>query len=98
VGRPLDPIAAQNAGRVVASRESIVYASSEIVPPSTDIVRTRAGPRARAHRNATTALSIPPETPTTAPCRRKRPVTASRTCAEIRSTSADGSIRIHAAP
>src|SRR5580698_8736651 len=54
--------------------------------------RTRSGPSARAHRNATTALSMPPETPTTAPLRRSFLNTRSRMLAAIRSASDAGSI------
>ncbi len=55
-------------------------------------VTTRSGPSARAHRNATTLLSMPPETPITAPCRFNCLYTTSRIRSEIRSTSAAGSI------
>src|SRR5580700_549541 len=54
--------------------------------------RTRSGPNARAQRNATTALSMPPETPTTAPLRRSLLNTRSRMLVAIRSVSAAASI------
>ena len=54
---------------------------------------TRSLPRARAHSAATTLLSMPPDTPRTAPFRRKSLNTTSRIPATMRSTSLAGSMR-----
>src|SRR4051794_10771337 len=52
----------------------------------------RSAPKARARSAVTTALSTPPETPTTAPRRRSVPRTCSRSARTIRSLSASGSM------
>ncbi len=55
--------------------------------------KTRSGPRARTQSAAVTELSMPPDMPTTAPRRRRVPMTCSRIDSATRVDSFASSIR-----